>query len=121
MQVTQADYDTLRVLEESLWRSETRFNQEYMERVLAPDFMEFGRSGRIYHSADTLAAPFVEINAKLPLDNFDVRLISSDVALVTYTSRVTNDQVQIANRGSIWSRTAAGWQIRFHQGTPVVT
>ncbi len=121
MQISQEDYNKLRQLEESLWRSETRFNREYMDRILAPDFFEFGRSGRIYQRADTLAAPFAEIKAKLPLDDFAVYLIDMNVALVTYTSRVTDDQVQVANRSSIWCKTANGWQIKFHQGTPVMT
>ncbi len=119
MQITQEDYDKLRELEESLWRSETRFNREYMDRILSPDFFEFGRSGCIYQRADTLAAPFVEIHAKLPLDNFTVHLVDTNVALVTYTSNLKYDQVQVANRSSIWCKTATGWQIRFHQGTPV--
>ena len=38
----------LRGLEESLWRAETRFDRKYMDAVLAPDFAEFGRSGRRY-------------------------------------------------------------------------
>jgi hypothetical protein len=121
MHITQEDYDTLRELEESLWRTETRFNQEYMDRILAPDFFEFGHSGRIYQRADTLAAPFVKIKAKLPLDDFSVRLLDTNVALVTYTSKVTHEQVEVANRSSIWCKTAAGWQIKFHQGTPVTT
>src|SRR3954453_1752089 len=52
----------LRELEESLWRPETRYDLAYMRRVLTPDFLEFGRSGRVYRLEDTLAttpAPFV--------------------------------------------------------------
>ena len=46
--LTEFDVQTLRDLEESLWRSETRFNLEHQETVFAPDFFEFGRSGRMY-------------------------------------------------------------------------
>jgi hypothetical protein len=48
MRVNDSDYEKLKQLEESLWRSETRFDNEYMNRTLAPDFFEFGRSGRAY-------------------------------------------------------------------------
>ena len=119
MEASDQDYEKLRELEESMWRSETRFDQTYMDRILAPDFFEFGRSGRIYRREDTLGAPRMEISAKLPLENFEVHLIDTNVALVTYVSEATYDDVQIANRSSIWSKTEWGWQLRFHQGTPV--
>ena len=35
------DYERLRLLEDSLWRAETRFDRDYMERILDPDFSEF--------------------------------------------------------------------------------
>jgi len=111
--------DTLRELEESLWRSETRFDPAYMDRILAPDFFEFGRSGRTYTREDTLAAPAHEIDARLPLENFAAHPIASNVFLVTYVSEVTYEEVEVGNRSSLWSRTDAGWQLRFHQGTPV--
>lgn len=119
MEINKEDFYKLRELEESLWRSETRFDQDYMNRIMAPDFGEFGRSGRIYQRAEILGMPYQKIDAKLPLENFNVRLIDTNVALVTCISQVQYDELQISNRSSIWSRTSAGWQIRFHQGTPV--
>ena len=79
--------DTLRELEESLWRSETRFDQAYMDRILAPDFFEFGRSGRTYTREDILTGPAHEIDARLPLENFTVHPISNSVVLVTILAR----------------------------------
>lgn len=120
MELSSADHEKLKELEESLWRSETRFDQEYMNKVLAPDFFEFGRSGRIYQRVDTLGAPAQEIIAKLPLKNFTVRLIDNNVVQVTYISEVTDDGViEVGNRSSIWSKAGTGWQLRFHQGTPI--
>lgn len=40
--------ETLRQLEESLWRAETRFDSVSMDRLLATDYFEFGRSGKVY-------------------------------------------------------------------------
>jgi hypothetical protein len=113
------DDDALKELEESLWRSETRFDQAYMERILAPDFFEFGRSGRTYTREETLAVPPQEIDVRLPLKNFAVHSIASNVVLVTYVSEVRYEEVEVGNRSSLWSRTDGGWQLRFHQGTPV--
>jgi hypothetical protein len=119
MNIDVADYEELKELEESLWRPETRFNQAYLDRILAPDFFEFGRSGRIYHRAHTLTAPPQPINARLPLKNFSIHPIAENVVLVTYITEVTNSETQVSNRSSIWIKTHTGWQIRFHQGTPV--
>lgn len=88
MQITSEDTEKLRELEESLWRSETRYNKEYMDNILAPGFFEFGRSGRIHKREDTLSAPTEEINAKLPLKDFNIHAISKDVVLVTYVIEV---------------------------------
>ncbi len=119
MQLKKEDLDNLRGLEESLWLTEKRFNRDYMEKVLAPDFFEFGRSGRIYSREDTLNAPLQEINARLPLKNFNAHLITENVVLVTYLSEVGEKETTIANRSSIWVRTSKGWKLRFHQGTRI--
>lgn len=117
-QINNADYKRLRELEESLWISKTRFDFDYMNRILAPDFFEFGRSGRIYKREDTLTVNPQEISASLPLQDFAIHYISPDVVLVTYISKVKYKEVEIGNRSSIWSKTDKGWQLRFHQGTP---
>ncbi len=113
------DRTALQRLEESLWRPETRFDRKLMEQVIAPDFFEFGRSGRIYERADTLGAAPQPIDAILPLPDFKVRLLNADTAQVTYNSAVrSNGIVDYGRRSSIWSKTARGWVLRFHQGTP---
>ncbi len=111
--------ETMRELEESLWRTETRFDREYVEKIFSPDFVEFGRSGRVYTRQDTLAAPAKPINVRLPLREFQARMISEDVVLVTYISETIDSAPQAGNRSSLWKRTDGRWQIVFHQGTPV--
>lgn len=113
-----ADLDEWRRREEPLWRAETRYDDAYMDQVLHPDFAEFGRSGRTYDRAACLGRPAGEIRARLPLDEFRVSLLTSDVALVTYVSQVDYDELEVANRASIWVRGDGGWRLRFHQGTP---
>jgi hypothetical protein len=117
--ISSEDRDRLRKLEESLWMAETRFDKEYMNRVLAPDFFEFGRSGHRYCREDILSAEPQEIRAKLPLENFKIHPLDQTHVLVTYISEVVYGEVERANRCSVWSRTHDGWMIRFHQGTPV--
>ena len=119
LQLSSVDFELLKRLEESLWREETRFDASYLERLLADDFTEIGRSGRVYSRAEIIAAPPHPIDAVLPLPEFAARLLSADTALVIYNSIVTyNGMVEKARRTSIWSRFAAGWVLRFQQGTP---
>ena len=112
---------TLAQLEESLWRSETRLDNNYMERIFATDFFEFGRSGKRYKRSEMLfrVGDFSEIKAKLPFAKFNARYLADDVVQTTYISEVIyDDAVQYANRSSIWTLQSDGWKLRFHQGTP---
>ncbi|MEK7544918.1 MAG: nuclear transport factor 2 family protein [Patescibacteria group bacterium] len=119
MKISIQELSALLPLEESLWKAETRFDREHMNQILAPDFFEFGRSGRIYTREEALNAPPQKINAELPLKNFQAHTISDDVALVTYISEVTYDELEIANRSSLWCKTGTEWKLVFHQGTAV--
>lgn len=101
---------------EWLWIPKTRFDQNYMNKVLAPDFFEFGRSGKTYSREDTLAIAPQPINAVLPLKNFVIHAIEINVVLITYISQIEHE---MGNRSSIWSKGKDGWQLRFHQGTPI--
>lgn len=105
-------------LEEGLWL-ETRFDPEWMDRILHADFEEVGMSGRVYSREDSLEAPVAELDVALPHEGYQLELIDEDVALVRYVSHDTSDGVQRhAHRTSIWVNTNDGWQLRFHQGTP---
>ncbi len=106
-------------LEESLWIAQLRFDRSYMDSILTEDFFEFGRSGCIYNREEVMNMPYQEINIVLPLQNFQLRYISNDVIQCTYVSEVVyNDEIQLANRSSIWVKKDEKWQLCFHQGTP---
>lgn len=120
--LSPSDLNDIRRLEESLWVAETRFNVALMDDLFAQDFFEFGRSGRTYDREEMLieAQPWQEIKATIPLLNFHARHLSPDVVQVTYVSELSiGDEMERANRSSIWSRHGDGWTLRFHQGTPV--
>lgn len=121
LDLSDRDRESLRLLEEELWREETRFDEKRMAVVMAEDFFEFGRSGRRYNRDEILSFPRVPMDSILPLPEFEIRLLSPDVVLVTYISAVRYEgKILRANRSSIWSRTAESWELRFHQGTPAV-
>jgi hypothetical protein len=121
MEINGAIARLLETLEESLWRAETRFDDNYMNEILAPDFCEFGRSGRIYRREDTLGVNVEEIRATLPLKDFKIRCIDENTVLVTYVSEVEYGELEIGNRSSLWTLMDGTWRLRFHQGTPVRT
>jgi DNA-binding MarR family transcriptional regulator len=113
-----ADPKRLRALEDSLWRPETRSDRDYMERLLSPDFFEFGRSGRVYTREDIVGMRFTK-----PIDyalrDFKITPLDRQVALVTYVSEVAANEPVRGNRSSLWRKTQQGWQLSFHQGTAV--
>jgi hypothetical protein len=106
-------------LEVSLWRPETRFDDGYMDKVLADDFFEFGRSGRTYERDVVLGVPAQDIDIELPLEDFAVHSVAENVVLVTYVSNVQYETLEVGNRSSLWVHEDGRWKLRFHQGTPV--
>lgn len=116
--ISNTEKSHLIVLEESLWKDETRFDMAYMEDILHPDFFEFGRSGRTYQRQDTLDVPREPTRAKFPLKDLKIDEISDDVVLITYKSQVQYDTLEVWNRSSIWVNLDGKWRLRFHQGTP---
>ncbi|HEX6286715.1 MAG TPA: hypothetical protein VFZ80_04465, partial [Acidimicrobiia bacterium] len=60
------------------------------------------------------------IEVELPVERYRMHLIDEDVALVRYVSNETLDGgSRSTERTSIWVNTNEGWQLRFHQGTPL--
>jgi hypothetical protein len=110
--------DELVALERGMWEIGTRGNRHWMDAHLADDFVEYGRSGRIYDKQQILDAPVGPFRAEL--DDLRVARLSKVVALVTYRSTSIFGDAPPARsiRSSIWVRDDDGWKLRFHQGTP---
>jgi hypothetical protein len=103
MEISNEDRETLECLESELWREETRFDTQRMNKLIAQDFFEFGRSGRVYQRQHTLAVARQPIDAVFPLPEFQARLLDENTAQITYSSAVTYDGVvEYARRSSIW-------------------
>ena len=113
----------LQHLEEELLRPEIRSSRTELEARLAPDFLEIGRSGRVYDRAaliETVASEGDAGSAVARVDDYSVRLLTPEVALATYrTALAVTDGASAATlRSSIWVRDGDGWQMVFHQATP---
>jgi hypothetical protein len=108
----------LSALEHTLWRSETRHDRALMDATFAPDFHEFGRSGRRYIRADLLPTGETQ-DIDATLHALTVTALSDTIALVTYISELRRPTgPEWANRSSLWDHATGRWQLRFHQGTP---
>jgi len=119
MQLTVGVVEELRRLEETLLRPEIRRSREKMSALLADDFVEYGRSGRIYDKAAILSTADSRFDGKLSLHGFSVKALAPSVALVRYATvlRQAGGNESHSLRSSIWSLTERGWQLLFHQGT----
>lgn len=108
----------LRALEDSILDPALRADPARLRALLAPDFTEFGASGRVFDRDGIVAALAAESGrpATRRARGFKVRLLAPGVALTTW--RVQRDDGSETLRSSIWQRQADGrWLIVFHQGT----
>lgn len=113
----------LKELEERLFDPAVRGSRQALAELLCPEFREIGSSGRLFDLEDILislpADP--EDIALRTLEDFDARLLSDGIALVTYrATRTSPDKPTVRSlRSSIWRlETDGSWRMLFHQGTP---
>lgn len=115
--------DQLLVLEEELLSPATRHNPTRLAELLAPNFLEFGSSGRTFNRDEIMAELATETYTPPSLSRFNLVAHTADWALVTYqTSRPGGDpntRQRTALRSSTWIHREGQWQVLFHQGTPV--
>lgn len=109
----------LRRLELMLLKPEVRCNRASVEELLAEDFLEFGSSGRVWRRAAVLEMLATETCTPPEVEDFTCRMVSEDVALVTYCSvRRDGDGARSdVLRSSLWVRQQGKWKLQFHQGT----
>ena len=84
-------------------------------RLLHPEFVEIGASGRRWSRAEMLDALLQETTVAA-VEAFDLvaRQLAPDVVLVTFTTR---RGTTLVHRSSIWVRLGGDWTVLFHQGT----
>lgn len=112
----------LRSLEVALHHPGVRCSRERLEQMLHPEFHEVGRSGRTYNR-ETIVSHLAsqQVHPVVASDSFAVSELGPGAALLTYRSAHVEAEDRLVNhtlRSSVWLRTAAGWQLRYHQGTP---
>ena len=98
-----------------LLRAAVRAQPDVVMGVLHGSFREFGASGRIWDRTSIAEALAAGPDGAEAEDLRALRL-GADVVLVTYVARRADRR---SLRSSVWVREAAGWQLVFHQGTPI--
>lgn len=100
---------------------EIRRSPAELARLLADDFQEFGGSGRVFDKGQIIDALQNQPAVQLWLDEFQVKCLAPDVALVTYRGNCKfpdSEKVSHSLRSSIWRNRNGRWEVVFHQGTP---
>lgn len=115
----------LQALEVRLHDPQVRSDAGQLQALLHEDFLEFGRSGGVHDKADSVGSLGAAVQPQPPLqlvaDGFALARLGPDSALLTYRSASVAEDGTAGRhtlRSSVWLRTALGWQMRFHQGTP---
>lgn len=108
-------------LERTLWDPQSRNDPEIVDRLLHPDYLEVGSTGRTWTRHEILE-PVGHFIAELT-ELAAAELVPGAV-LVTYTSVVheLSDIDEITEgpvrRSSLWLHADGQWRVRYHQGTP---
>ena len=91
------------------------------EKLLSDDYIEFGSSGRKYDKAtqlNSLTDNDALKNIPFIISDFKVNQIASNIVHTTYcTQSIETNKKSL--RSSIWQFNKCGWQMYFHQGTPL--
>ena len=105
-------------LERDLLDPAVRNDRQRLDQLISDDFVEVGAAGNSFGKADVLARLPGESGVAFTASEMNAQMLSRDVALVTYTAtRSHAGQTVQSKRSSVWVLSAAGWQMRYHQGT----
>lgn len=104
-------------LEERLLNPDTRKQPKAVATMLADDFQEVGKGGRLYDRESILELLAAEMPQPIAAEEFRAQLLGPEAALATYVSRAADGGQ--ARRSSVWVYRDGRWQMLFHQGTSI--
>ena len=121
MAVTHETFSEIRALEEQLTNPSAEVTRAMLAKLIAPEFREYGSSGRIYDAETALASFKGGGRTVVQIEGFRVERVASDVLLATYIARSASGSGwrPPTLRSSLWHRHDGQWQVVFHQGTPM--
>jgi hypothetical protein len=111
--------DEVVALELRLLDPRVRATPEEVERLLHENFSEVAASGRRWDRASTIRSLASEPGERPQVGVLVARPIADGALLVTYVASHPREGATKAFHSSLWVRTADGWRVLFHQGTPI--
>jgi hypothetical protein len=115
--------DELIQKEIALHQFEIRTDKGEASRLLHPDFLEVGKSGKTFDFNLIMESMSKEKPTGSVVHSQDYECISleANTNLLLYRSAVINNDGAIgsyAKRSSVWVKFKNEWKLRYHQGTP---
>ncbi|HET7579234.1 MAG TPA: nuclear transport factor 2 family protein [Bacillales bacterium] len=112
----------MKTLQEQLYELENRHLQPAVRKsadalgeLLADDYIEYGKSGRIFTKKQILESLADSPSPRLVLKDFEVKSLAPGVALTRYR---IESPIKHSLRSMVWKKIDGKWQMVFHQGTP---
>lgn len=108
-------------MEKSLHKSRTISSEDTINELLSGNFQEIGASGKTYNKNQIIELLKNEEPFDINATDFELRLLSSDIAQLKYKSSTSNNNNLSSTtlRSSIWKHEGKKWKMIFHQGTVV--
>lgn len=111
-------------LELMVLHSDFQAQPERLEQLIAPEFEEIDKLGRVTPRADVVAW----LKNKKPihrwnLTEFRIKMINDTVVLCIYKAKLQSDKSKNlgSTRSSLWRLAETGWQMVFHQASKANT
>lgn len=111
----------LKQLEPLIYAANDGATRAHFENLLIADFWEVGASGQVYGRDFVLNT--LEGRQQNPREeawstfDFALRQIGAEHFLLTYALQ---QPTRLSRRATLWQRSADGWTMVYHQGTPVL-
>lgn len=103
-------------LERRLLDPLVRGDEDAVDALLHPAFVEFGASGRVWDRSATIASLHADPgDVATTMADLQAAFVSEDCVLLTFR---TDRNGRAVLRSSLWCFDDGAWRIRFHQGTP---
>ncbi len=96
-----------------------RKNKDEVDQLLAPNFFEYGSSGKIWTRVALIDSLSTEEPTQVVASGFKAQPLSDDTVLITYKTKKVKSGTE-SLRSSIWRNNGGKWQMVFHQGTGVM-
>src|SRR5687767_980676 len=106
--------ERIRELEERLLKPHVRKSTSEVGELLAPEFIEFGSSGRVFTKSQIIEALGDEAPVRRSLEDWKVVLLAPDVVLATYRAArydALDGNAVYSLRSSVWKLHSGRWQL----------